>query len=71
MCKSQYKCDKKRNKCDVIIKSIITKKAIGEKKIVETIKKNLSEKKQNWRERKSYDLFCHEQQEWGRNVEMK
>ena len=39
MCKSQYKCDKKRNKCDVIIKSIITKKAIGEKKFVETIKK--------------------------------
>ena len=31
MNKIQYKCAKKRNKCDVIIKSIITKNTIGKK----------------------------------------
>ena len=31
MNKIQYKCAKKRNKCDAIIKSIITKNTIGKK----------------------------------------
>ena len=41
MHKSQYKFTKKKNKCDVTIKSTITKRAISrkKKKVVETIKK--------------------------------
>ena len=40
MHKSQYKFTKKKNKCDVTIKSTITKRAISrkKKKVVETIK---------------------------------
>ena len=39
MHKSQYKFTKKKNKCDVTIKSTITKRAISrkKKKVVETI----------------------------------
>ena len=40
MHKSQYKFTKKKSKCDVTIKSTITKRAISrkKKKVVETIK---------------------------------
>ena len=59
MHKSQYKFTKKINKCDVTIKSTITKITISrKKKVVETIKKKSHQKqKQNWRKRESIDLF--------------
>ena len=47
MHKSRYKFPKKRNKCEVTIKSTITKRTISGKKM---IKKN-HQKRQNWRER--------------------
>ena len=40
MYKSRYSCAKKRSKCDVTIRSSITKETINRKKVVETIKKN-------------------------------
>ena len=40
MYKSQYNCAKKRSKCDVTIRSTITKETINRKKVVEKIKKN-------------------------------
>ena len=40
MYKSRYNCAKKRSKCDVTIRSSITKETINRKKVVETIKKN-------------------------------
>ena len=46
MHKSRYKFAKKRNKCDVTIKSTITKIIINGKKKFETIKK-FTKKKQN------------------------
>ena len=48
MHKSRYKFAKKRNKCDVIIKSKIT--INGKKKVVETIKK-IHQKRNKIRER--------------------
>ena len=59
MHKSLYKFTKKINKCDVTIKSTITKITISrKKKVVETIKKKSHQKqKQNWRKRESIDLF--------------
>ena len=53
MHKSLYKFAKKRNKCDVTIKSKIT---INGKKVVETIKKFT--KKETKLERESIDLFA-------------
>ena len=57
MHKSLYKFTKKINKCDVTIKSTITKITISRKKMVETIKKKPPKQKQNWRKRESIDLF--------------
>ena len=37
MYKSRYNCAKKRSKCDVTIRSSITKETIDRKKVVETI----------------------------------
>ena len=52
MHKSRYKFTKKINKCDVIIKSIKTKRTISrKKKFVETIIKNPPKERQNWRKR--------------------
>ena len=56
MHKSQYKLAKKRNKCEVTIKSTITKRTIRGKKVFETIKKKSKEtklerereKRENW-----------------------
>ena len=51
MYKSRYNCAKKRSKCDVTIRSTITKETINrKKKVVETIKKKLPKDKQNWRD---------------------
>ena len=75
MHKSLYKFTKKINKCDVIIKSTITKRTISrkKKKVVETIKKNLpKQKEKKWRKRESIDLFVMDNLEgMGREVEMK
>ena len=50
MHKSQYKLAKKRNKCEVTIKSTITKGTIrGKKMCLKQLKKN--QKRENWRER--------------------
>ena len=50
MHKSRYKLAKKRNKCEVTIKSTITKGTImGEKMCLKQLKKN--QKRENWRER--------------------
>ena len=67
MHKSLYKFSKKINKCDVKIKSIITKRTISlkKKKVVEKKKKPPKEK-QNWRKRVSIDLFYRGQ--LGRNM---
>ena len=54
MHKSLYKFAKKRNKCDVTIKSKIT---INGKKVVETIKK-FTKKEKKIGERESIDLFA-------------
>ena len=75
MHKSRYKLAKKRNKCEVTIKSTITKRTIKGKKVFETIKKKSKETKlerERERERERIYLFCSEQ--LGRNrgeVEMK
>ena len=45
MHKSRYKLAKKRNKCEVTIKSTITKRTIRGKKVFETIKKKSKETK--------------------------
>ena len=67
MHKSLYKISKKINKCDVKIKSIITKRTISlKKKVVETITKKPPKEKQNWRKRVSIDLFYRGQ--LGRNM---
>ena len=59
MHKSRYKLAKRRNKCEVTIKSTITKGTIkGEKKCSKQLKKN--QKRENWRERvrrERIDLF--------------
>ena len=68
MHKSQYKFAKKRNKCDVTIKSIITKNIISGKKMLEIRKESTKRetKLERERERESIDLFCYEQ--LGRNM---
>ena len=67
MHKNLYNFTKKINKCDVTIKSTITKRTISRKiNVVETIiKKNSPKEKQNQRKRVSIDLFYHGQ--LGRN----
>ena len=61
MHKSLYKFVKKRNKCDVTIKSTITKRIISGKKKKKrgwNNKKNSPKEKQNWGEReREFDLF--------------
>ena len=57
MHKIQYIFVKKRNKCDLAIKSIITKNTISGKKKVETINES-TKRETNWRERESIHLFC-------------
>ena len=66
MYKSRHNFFKKRNKCEVTIKSTITKRTIAGKKVVETIiKKKMHQNRQiereRERERESTDLFCSEQ----------
>ena len=56
MHKSQYKFVKKRNKCDLTIKSIITKNTISGKKKVETTKES-TKRETNWRERERVFTF--------------
>ena len=58
MHKSRYKLTKKRNKCDVTVKSTITKRTKVEKKLLKQLKNPLKEK-QNWRggERENIDIF--------------
>mgnify|MGYP007088591213 CR=1 FL=1 len=51
MHKGQYKFAKKRNKCDVTIKSTITKIIISGKKLSDRKKKNAPKDKQICRER--------------------
>ena len=59
MHKSQYKFTKKINKCDVTIKSTITKITISRKKkwLKQLKKKSHQKQNQNWRKRESIDLF--------------
>ena len=63
MNKSWYKFTEKTNKCDVIIKSTITKRTICREKKSgwNNLKKKLSKQKKiknkNWRKRESIDLF--------------
>ena len=56
MHKSRYNFFKKRNKCEVTIKSTITKRTISKEKSGWN-KKKMHQKKQIWRERESIDLF--------------
>ena len=56
MHKSKYKFVKKRNKCHLTIKSIITKNTISGKKKVETIKES-TKRETNWRERERVFTF--------------
>ena len=62
MHKSQYKFTKKKNKCDVTIKSIITQRAISRKKKKsgwnnkKKKKKKHQKRKKNWRKKESIDL---------------
>ena len=62
MHKGRYKFAKKRNKCDVTIKSTITKNNYERKKkrVVETIKKFTEKetKLEREKERESIDLFA-------------
>ena len=59
MHKSLYKFTKKINKCDVTIKSTITKITISRKKkwLKQLKKKSHQKQNQNWRKRESIDLF--------------
>ena len=58
MHKSRYNFFKKRNKCEVTIKSTITKRTIsGEKSGWNNNKKNASKETNLERERESIDLF--------------
>ena len=59
MHKSLYNFSKKRNKCEVTIKSTITKKNYQQgKKGLKQLKKKKLQKNQIWRERESIDLFA-------------
>ena len=74
MHKSLYKFTKKINKCDVIIKSTITKRTISRKKkwLKQFKKIYQNRKKKKWRKRESIDLFVMDNLEgMGREVEMK
>ena len=51
MHRSQYKFSKQRKKCDVSVKSTITKRTISRRKKVVVTTKNPPEEKQNQRER--------------------
>ena len=51
MHRSQYKFSKKRKKCDVSVKSTITKRIISRRKKVVVTTKNPPKEKQNQRER--------------------
>ena len=69
MHKSRYKLAKKRNRCEVTIKSTITKGTIrGKKMCLKQLKKKSKERKlERERERRErIDLFCNEQ--LGRNM---
>ena len=57
MHKSQYKFAKKRNKCDVMIKSIITKTHHQWEKMVETIKESTKRETKLERERERVLTF--------------
>ena len=59
MNKSGYKFTEKINKCDVIIKSTITKRTIcrRKKKWLKQLKKTTKTEKKKWRKRESIDLF--------------
>ena len=57
MHKSQYKFVKKRNKCDVTIKSTITKRIISGKKRLKQLKKFTKRETKLEREREKFDLF--------------
>ena len=63
MHKSRYKFPKKRNNCEVTIKSTTTKGTIMGEKVVG--KKKASKETKLERERERIDLFCNEQ--LGRN----
>ena len=54
MHKSLYKFTKKINKCDVTIKSTITKITISRKKMVETIKKKATKTKTKLEKEREY-----------------
>ena len=55
MHKNLYNFTKKINKCDVTIKSTITKRTISrKKKVVETIKKNLPKQKKKMEKEREY-----------------
>ena len=77
MYKSRHNFFKKRNKCEVTIKSTITKRTIAGKKVVETIIKKKCIKRNKFgegeRERESIDLFVVNNLEGigEREVEMK
>ena len=64
MHKSLYKFVKKRNKCDVTIKSTITKRIISERKKRGWINKKIQQKRNKFgerkRERERVWPFCHE-----------
>ena len=62
MHKSRYKLPKRKNKCEVTIKSTITKRTTREGK---WLKKKASKETKLERERERIDLFCNEQ--LGRN----
>ena len=65
MHKSRYKLAKKRNKCEVTIKSTTTKGTIMGEKVVGKKKASKETKLERERERERIDLFCNEQ--LGRN----
>ena len=73
MHKSLYKFIKTRNKCNVTIKSTITKITIsGKNKWLKQYKKSIERETKLERERESIDLFCYGQLERNRGgVEMK
>ena len=74
MHKNWYKFTKKKNKCDAIIKSTITKRTInGKKKVVETIKKFTKKETKLERERERVLTFSSwtTWKEYGRELEKK
>ena len=57
MHRSQYKFSKQRKKCDVSVKSTITKRTISRRKKVVVTTKNPPEEKQNQRERERESMI--------------